>query len=151
MNSSNKNKIFRTPHGGTNAVTELINSLPLDEQKKMLSKMKEIDPDRTELIEAMLVGIDDVEFFTQEMVRELTSKVSIELLATALKNRPQRIKDHLMNHLSKNNQRDFQEMQQSKMLLSKVIDAQIKIVGIIKELLSKGKVVINKKNGDELV
>jgi len=138
--------------GGVGAVADLLNHLNPEENKKLFSEMEKMDPELTLKIKQNLVTLEDICFLSTDMIRVLLQSISLKDWGLALRMVSAEVKNHLLASVSQNMKQEILEILEGPpQKKSNVLEAQMKILEIMREKLEKGEIVILRGGKDEYI
>ena len=131
--------------GGVKEAAKMLMGLGGEARKKLLAEIQKRDPKMAEQLKSNLVSIEDIQFLTPGMLVALLREVDMELFGVALRTVDQDIVDKILNQLSTNMRLEINEGRKGKpMPVSKVEEAQEKVLEILKKKIEQGHIVIDK-------
>lgn len=131
--------------GGVKEAAKMLMGLGGEARKKLLEEIQKRDPKMAEQLKSNLVSIEDIQFLTPGMLVALLREVDMELFGVALRTVDQDIVDKILNQLSTNMRLEINEGRKGKpMPVSKVEEAQEKVLEILKKKIEQGHIVIDK-------
>ncbi len=137
---------------GFDEALKLLQLLGPSEQEKLLSQMALKEPKLVEKLKKSIVSFEDLQYLTPEMMRVLLQGVTTDELGLALKVASSELVTHICSFVSKNNERDIRSvLEGSPQAVSKVREAQEKIMTFVREKINTGEIVIDKSGSETLV
>ena len=131
--------------GGVKEAAKMLMGLGGEARKNLLEEIQKRDPKMAEQLKSNLVSIEDIQFLTPGMLVALLREVDMELFGVALRTVDQDIVDKILNQLSTNMRLEINEGRKGKpMPVSKVEEAQEKVLEILKKKIEQGHIVIDK-------
>jgi flagellar motor switch protein FliG len=138
--------------GGIDAAAELLNGLPPEQMKKIMSEIKARDPKTFELIEKSLVTMDDLKYLTPGMCIGLLRELNLSELGIALRGVSQEVTEHLFKMVSTNIRLEIEEGLKGKPVKVQLVgEAQQKILSLLRQKILKGEIVLSKGSSDTIV
>ena len=140
--------------GGVEPIADMLNLMDKSNEKNIMNKVEEKDPELAEEIRKLMFVFEDLVFVDDKGIQALLKEVDQQKLVLALKTSPEEIKAKLFKNMSGRAaqllQEDLEALGPTK--LSDVEKAQNEIVQKCKDLEAAGKVFISRgKDGDTLV
>ena len=140
--------------GGVEPIADMLNLMDKNNEKNIMSRVEEKDPELAEEIRKLMFVFEDLIFVDDKGIQNLLKEVDQQKLVVALKTAPEDIKTKLFKNMSnraaKLLEEDLEVLGPTK--LSDVEKAQSEIVQKAKDLEQQGKAFISRGgDGDELV
>ena len=140
--------------GGVEPIADMLNLMDKTNEKNIMNKVEEKDPELAEEIRKLMFVFEDLVFVDDKGIQSLLKEVDQQKLVVALKTAPEEIRAKLFKNMSGRAatllQEDLDALGPTK--LSDVEKAQNEIVQKCKDLEAAGKVFISRgKEGDALV
>ena len=140
--------------GGVEPIADMLNLMDKNNEKNILSRVEEKDPELAEEIRKLMFVFEDLVHVDDRGIQNLLKEVDNQKLVVALKTAPEEIKTKLFKNMSNRAatlmQEDLEALGPTK--LSDVEKAQSEIVAKCKELESQGKAFVSRGGeGDTLV
>ena len=140
--------------GGVEPIAEMLNLMDKNNEKNIMSRVEEKDPELAEEIRKLMFVFEDLVYVDDRGIQNLLKEVDNQKLVIALKTSPEEIKTKLFKNMSNRAatllKEDLDALGPTK--LSDVEKAQSEIVQKAKELESQGKAFISRGgDGDALV
>ena len=140
--------------GGVEPIADMLNLMDKTNEKNIMNRVEEKDPELAEEIRKLMFVFEDLVFVDDKGIQALLKEIDQQKLVIALKTAPEEIKAKLFKNMSGRAatliQEDLDALGPTK--LSDVEQAQSEIVQKTKDLEAAGKVFISRgKDGDALV
>jgi flagellar motor switch protein FliG len=140
--------------GGVEPIADMLNLMDNNNEKNIMSRVEEKDPELAEEIRKLMFVFEDLVYVDDKGIQNLLKEVDNQKLVIALKTAPEEIKIKLFKNMSNRAatllKEDLEALGPTK--LSDVEKAQAEIVMKAKELEAQGKVFISRGgDGDALV
>ena len=140
--------------GGVEPIAEMLNMMDKNNEKNIMSRVEEKDPELAEEIRKLMFVFEDLVFVDDRGIQNLLKEVDNQKLVIALKTSPEEVKTKLFGNMSNRAatllKEDLDALGPTK--LSDVEKAQSEIVQKAKELEGQGKAFISRGgDGDALV
>ena len=136
---------------GMKAATELLSSLNPVEQKKLLNKIAESEPEMAERLRRLMFSFNDLIYLTPNMLRDLLKNISLSVLGTALKIGSEELREFIFENVSKNMAMEIKDGLEGKLVpITQAQEAVEKIMEIARDKLERGEIVID-KSGEDVV
>ncbi|MBL6989315.1 MAG: flagellar motor switch protein FliG [Bacteriovoracaceae bacterium] len=140
--------------GGVEPIAEMLNVMDKNNEKNIMIRVEEKDPELAEEIRKLMFVFEDLKYIDDRGIQNLLKEVDNQKLVIALKTAPEEIKIKLFKNMSNRAstllKEDLDALGPTK--LSDVEKAQSEIVQKAKDLESQGKVFISRGGeGDTMV
>ena len=139
--------------GGIQPIVEMLNMMDKNNEKNVMSRVEEKDPDLAEEIWKLMFVFEDLVHVDDKGIQNLLKEVDQQKLVVALKTAPEDVKSKLFGNMSNRASDmlldDLESLGPTK--LSDVEAAQIEIVNKCKELEARGKAIIARGGEGELL
>ena len=140
--------------GGVEPIADMLNLMDKSNEKNIMNKVEDKDPELAEEIRKLMFVFEDLVFVDDKGIQNLLKEIDQSKLVIALKTAPEEIKAKLFKNMSGRAaqllQEDLDSLGPTK--LSDVEKAQNEIVQKAKDLEASGKAFISRgKDGDALV
>ncbi len=140
--------------GGIEPIADMLNLMDKTNEKNIMARVEEKDPELAEEIRKLMFVFEDVVYVDDRGIQELLKIVDNTKLVTALKTAPDDVKTKLFKNMSNRAatllKEDLESMGPTK--ISDVEKAQQEIVQQLKDLEAKGKALIARGGeGDSFV
>lgn len=134
-------------------IAEIFNNFERQIEAKFMSELEERDAETAERIRALMFTFEDMEKVDPVGIQTLLRAVDKEKLATALKGSSEDIKELFLGNMSERAAKIMREDIESMgpVRLKDVDEAQQYVIGIAKDLASKGDIFIADGSGEQLV
>ncbi len=137
---------------GLKAAIEMLQGLDLAAQQSVLADIARRDPEMAVKLKQNMVTFDDLQYLTVSMMKRLLQDIDMNDLGLALRGANQELTHHLLEMFSTNMKRDIEEVLKGKPVpLSKVMDAQRKIMDVVLRLKEKGEIILSKDKSTKYV
>lgn len=140
--------------GGVQPVAAMLNLLDKSTEKSVMGRVEEKDPELAEEIRKLMFVFEDIIYIDNLGVQELLKGIDNQKLIVALKTAPDDVKNKIFSNMSSRAASLMRDDLSSlgPMKLSDVEKAQQEIIQMIKDLESKGKIMVARgTDGDQLV
>lgn len=140
--------------GGVEPIAGMLNMMDKANEKNIMTRVEEKDPELAEEIRKLMFVFEDLIFVDDKGIQELLKTADSQKMVLALKTAPEEIKAKLFKNMSSRAagllQEDLEALGPTK--LSDVESAQQQIVQTVKDLEAKGKAIISRGGeGETLV
>ncbi len=140
--------------GGVEPIAEMLNLMDKNNEKNIMARVEEKDPELAEEIRKLMFVFEDLVYVDDRGIQNLLKEVDNQKLVIALKTSPEEVKAKLFKNMSNRAatllKEDLDALGPTK--LSDVEKAQSEIVQKAKELETQGKAFISRGgDGDSLV
>ncbi|MGF1757535.1 flagellar motor switch protein FliG [Photobacterium sagamiensis] len=127
---------------GTQKAGEIINRLQGEQSQKVLTGMKELDPELVAKLESQMYNFSILVRQTEETLERLVEEVDQELLATALKGCEQALQDKIFATMPKRAAQYLREAMEGKgrVRVSAVEEARAQLIITLRQLADAGEV-----------
>jgi len=139
--------------GGISALVEILNRVDRATEKAILETLGEKDPQLAEQIKNLMFVFEDIVLLDDRSVQLVLREVDTKELALALKNVGEEVANKVFRNMSKRAASMLQEEMEfmGPVRLRDVEAAQQRIVNIIRELESRGELIIARAGEEELI
>ncbi len=139
-------------NGGVKGAAKLLAGLDPVSRQRLFEELSKKDPKIVEILKKNMVSMEDLILLTVKMIQDLTREIQMKDLGMALRTEKEDLRSHFLNNVSKRMKEEVEEVLNGPAQpLSKVQEAQEKILSLIREKLEKGEIVLSKDNKDRLV
>ena len=139
-------------NGGVKGAAKLLAGLDPVSRQRLFEELSKKDPKIVEILKKNMVSMEDLILLTVKMIQDLTREIQMKDLGMALRTEKEDLRNHFLNNVSKRMKEEVEEVLNGPAQpLSKVQEAQEKILSLIREKLEKGEIVLSKDNKDRLV
>lgn len=140
--------------GGVEPIADMLNLMDKANEKNIMTRVEEKDPELAEEIRKLMFVFEDLIFVDDKGIQELLKTADSQKMVLALKTAPEEIKAKLFKNMSNRAagllKEDLDALGPTK--LSDVEAAQQEIVQTVKDLEAKGKAIISRGgDGETLV
>lgn len=140
--------------GGVEPIASMLNLMDKANEKNIMTRVEEKDPELAEEIRKLMFVFEDLIFVDDKGIQELLKTADSQKMVLALKTAPEEIKSKLFKNMSNRAatllKEDLEALGPTK--LSDVEAAQQEIVQAVKDLEAKGKAIISRGgDGETLV
>lgn len=133
--------------GGVKEAAKLLSGLDPEGRLRVLALIAQKDPEIAELLKKNLVEFKDLILMTPKMLTEFVTWINTDDLALSLKIEEDEVRKYFMSNLPKGLRRDIEDVLNGpKVEKSKVLEAQEKILQIVREKVDQGKLVLKRDN-----
>ena len=143
--------------GGAEAVAEILQLIPLSDEKMVMDSLMSESPEVGEEIGDLVFTFDHLSGISQqdmeEVVREVSKELDMDTLAKALKLADQAVADNIRGAMGMNVKKELDEIIEAipPMRVKDVEDEQRKILKMVKEMIYSGQIEIPTSGEEELV
>jgi len=139
-------------NGGVKGAAKLLAGLDPVSRQRLFDELSKKDPKIVEILKKNMVSMEDLILLTVKMIQDLTREIQMKDLGMALRTEKEELRDHFLNNISKRMKEEVEDiLNGSPQPLSKVQEAQEKILSLIRNKLEKGEIVLSKDSKDRLV
>tara|TARA_Y100001954_G_scaffold153005_1_gene162762 strand:- start:1424 stop:1852 length:429 start_codon:yes stop_codon:yes gene_type:complete len=139
-------------NGGVKGAAKLLAGLDPVSRQRLFEELSKKDPKIVEILKKNMVSMEDLILLTVKMIQDLTREIQMKDLGMALRTEKEDLRSHFLNNVSKRMKEEVEEVLNGPAQpLSKVQEAQEKILSLIREKMEKGEIVLSKDNKDRLV
>ena len=139
-------------NGGVKGAAKLLAGLDPVSRQRLFEELAKKDPKIVEILKKNMVSMEDLILLTVKMIQDLTREIQMKDLGMALRTEKEDLRDHFLNNISKRMKEEVEDVLNGPpQLLSKVQEAQEKILSLIIIKMEKGEVVLSKDSKDRLV
>lgn len=138
--------------GGVQNTVDILNSVDIGTEKRVLELLDEYDSELTEEIRKRMFAFEDIVKLDNKSIQKVLRETDNKELAIALKGTTPEVKEVVLSNLSVR-QKDMilEDMEfMGPVRIKDVEQAQQKIVNIIRALEDEGQIIIVRNEGDEL-
>ena len=136
--------------GGVEPIADMLNLMDKNNEKNIMSRVEEKDPELAEEIRKLMFVFEDLVYLDDRGIQALLKEVDQQKMVIALKTAPEELKTKLFKNMSNRAanllKEDLEALGPTK--LSDVEKAQTEIVQKAKDLEAQGKVFISRGGGD---
>jgi flagellar motor switch protein FliG len=137
---------------GIKGALKVLESLDPESRERILSTISEKDPVLAEELTNRLVTLEDLRYLTVKMLVDLTREINLSDLGLALRASSDELKNFILSNVSSSmNDEINQVLKGSPQAVSKVFEAQEKILKILKIKMERGEIVLDKNSNDPFV
>ena len=138
-------------NGGVKGAAKLLAGLDPVSRQRLFEELSKKDPKIVEILKKNMVSMEDLILLTVKMIQDLTREIQMKDLGMALRTEKEDLRSHFLNNVSKRMKEEVEEVLNGPAQpLSKVQEAQEKILSLIREKMEKGEIVLSKDNKDRL-
>lgn len=138
--------------GGIKEAAKMLQGLDPKARQSVLEQMIAMNPDLAEQIRTQMVTFEDLQYITPSMMRDLMRKIDMDNLALALRGTSPDLINKILGLVSSNVRKDMEDILKGKpQPLSKVQEAQAKIMEVVLVMVEKGELVLNPGDDEEYV
>lgn len=137
---------------GLKQAVDLLQRLDPKVREKIMDTISHKDAHTYQHLKSNMVVFQDLIFLTPKMTMELLREVSMEDLGLALRVADKNLQKHFLQNMSLNNQKDLNDILTGKPVpVSKVQEAQEKIMTLVHKKIERGEIVIDREGINKLV
>ena len=138
-----------TKVGGVAPVAEILNAIDKASETRILSTIEESNPDLAEQIRELMFTFEDLVMLEVSDLQKILRDVDMGRLAIALKTASDRLRTLLRSCLSKRAAETVAEELEyaGRVKLSEVEEAQLEIIGIVREMEANGEIDLTSLRG----
>jgi flagellar motor switch protein FliG len=139
--------------GGAKQVAEILNSIGNDVSQTIMDELEGQDVDLATSIKDLMFVFADVILLDDKSIQTLMKDVENADLVLALKGASESIKDKIYRNISKRQAEGIEDELSfmGPVKASAVVEAQQKIVNVIRKLDEEGQILIQGKGGDDII
>lgn len=138
--------------GGVDEAAKMLAGLGPERAKVLLEEIKLKNPEMAAALEKSMVVMSDLQYLTTTMMIELLRLVNIDDFALALRGVDKAVIQHVLSTVSKNMKRDIEDvLSGAPRRLSEVEEAQEKILAVVRDMVDKGQIIIDKDGSETMV
>ncbi|MDC1174902.1 FliG C-terminal domain-containing protein [Bacteriovoracaceae bacterium] len=136
-----------TFRGGIKEAAKLLTGLDPEGRVRVLELIAQKNPEIAELLKKNIVQMSDLSLMTPKMLTEFMGWIDTSVLALALKIESDDLIKFFTDQVSSGIKRDILDVLNGpKVEKSKVLEAQDKILTLVREKIDQGKLVLKKDN-----
>lgn len=137
---------------GIKGALKVLESLDPNSRDKIITLISEKDPKLAEELKSRLVSFEDLQFISIKMLVNLTREINLLDLGLGLRVSSDELKEFILGNISSGMKNEVnQTLNGVPQPVSKVHEAQEKVLKIVKEKITKGELVLNKNPNDPYV
>ncbi|SHH83596.1 flagellar motor switch protein FliG [Clostridium grantii] len=139
--------------GGVDTLVNILNSVTRTTEKNILDGINEKKPDLKDEIKAKLFTFEDIKLLDSNSIQKVLREVSIGEIALSIKGASEAVIDLMYKNISSRASAAVKEELEGMgpVKVSKVEEAQQKIVSTIRRLESEGEVIINRGGKSDVI
>lgn len=138
--------------GGVKASAKMLAGLAPDERTRILAEISKRDPNMAEALKKAMVTFEELNLLSIKQLQELLRSIQISDLALGLRAASNELKDHFYNILPKSLCRELDEVLMGPPKpLTKVLEAQEKVMVVVRAKLDRGELVLSRNNDEPMV
>ena len=139
--------------GGVDTLVNILNSVTRTTEKNILDGINEKKPDLKDEIKAKLFTFEDIKLLDSNSIQKVLREVSIGEIALSIKGASEAVIDLMYKNISSRASAAVKEELEGMgpVKVSKVEEAQQKIVSTIRKLESEGEVIINRGGKSDVI
>lgn len=137
---------------GIKGALKVLESLDPESRERILTTISEKDPVLAEELKNRLVTLEDLKFLTIKMLVDLTREINLSDLGLALRASSDELKSFILDNISSSMKDEVnQVLKGPPQSVSKVFEAQEKILKILKIKMERGEIILDKNSNDPYV
>ena len=138
--------------GGIKEAAAMLNALPPEQARRILSEIKAQDPQMAEELEKNLITMDDLRYITPTMLIGLLRDIPLPTFGLALRGVTKDVSEILLKMVSSNMKLEIEEgLTGPPRRMSEVSEAQQKVLQIVRSKVEKGEMVLSRSSSDTIV
>lgn len=136
---------------GSETLANILNRTDRDTERNIIELLEIQNPDLAENVRERMFMFEDLAILEDIDIRRILKEIDLKDLALSLKGAKQNIKDKIFSNMSQRAQSILQEDMEllGSVRTKDVLDVQVKIISIVKELEAKGEISFYRDNSDE--
>ena len=139
-----------TTVGGVETLVEIINRSPRPTERSILEWLDNTDPELAEQVRSQMFVFEDIVTIDDRSLQQVLREVEANDLATALKGSD--VRDKVVRNLSERAAENLsEEIELLGPVRTRTVEAQAKVVGIIRTLEESGVLTLTRGQDDEFV
>jgi flagellar motor switch protein FliG len=136
--------------GGPKEAAKMLAGLDREQREKALETIRKRDPKMAETLASLIVTIEDLQFITVNMLRELLTEIDLSDLGKVLRISSDELRVFVLSNVSSGMQKDLEDVLLGPpMPVSKVKESEDKILQIVRAKVDKGELIIKKDGSSE--
>jgi flagellar motor switch protein FliG len=136
--------------GGVKEAAKMLAGLDKSSRENVLKKISQVDPAMAESLKMNMVDFEDLKYMTQKMLIDFLKRINLNDLGLALRGSSEELRAFFLSNVSSGMKQDIMDhLKGPPQMLSKVQEAQMKIMDIAKEMEEKGEIILSRD--DEMV
>lgn len=140
------------PIKGMEQAIELLSSLKIEERERLLDLMSSKDPSTVAVLRNGLITLEDLRFLSVKMLQEFLREISLDQLGLALRISSAELKSFVYTHISSSMKRQLDDILLGPPKpVNIVLDAQDQIIQVMRQMVSKGQLIIDRSGNDPYV
>jgi flagellar motor switch protein FliG len=137
---------------GMGIAQEILNILKPMEQEKLLKALREKDAVLAKRLDEGRLTIEDLALLKPEMLAKLMQKVDAKDLGLSLRLGSENLRDFVLNNVSKGTKSDILEILNGPpQAVSEIEKSVEKILKVLKNMIEKGDIFLDKGGDDPLI
>lgn len=138
--------------GGVEQALELLSGLAHGEREKLLDIISSKDPTMASVLRNGLITLEDLRYLSVKMLQEFLREISLDQLALAMRISSPELKSFIYHHISSSMKRQIDDVLLGPPKpVNQVLDAQDAIIAVMKKMVDKGQLIIDRSGNDPLV
>lgn len=138
--------------GGVKEAAKMLAGLSKSAREKILDIISKKDPRMAEVLHKSMYTFEDLQYLTPLMLIELLREVKISDMGLALRISSNELKNFLLQNSPRGMRQEMEDILTGPpQLASSVEDAQERIMVIVRAMIEKGQLIINKSNSEKFV
>lgn len=137
---------------GIKGALKVLEALDPESRDNIINLISEKDPNLAEELKSRLITLEDLQFISIKMLVSLTREINLSDLGLALRVSSEELKGFILGNISSGMKDEINQTLKGPLkAVSKVLEAQEKILKIVKDKVEKGELVIDKNSKDPYV
>lgn len=136
--------------GGIKEAAKMLAGLDKSSRENVLKKISQVDPQMAENLKNNLIDFEDLRYMTKKMLIDFLKKIDLNELGLALRGSSKELRSFFLSNVSSGMRKDIENHLNGPLqMLSKVEEAQNKIIEIAKDMEQRGEIILS--DDDRLV
>jgi flagellar motor switch protein FliG len=138
--------------GGVIAAAKMLAGLEPLARQKVLAQIAKKDPQMAQALEKSMVRFEDLKLVSVKQMQDLLREVSLADIALGLRASSRELKDHFYQNLPKRLCQDLDDVLMGPPRpIDQVLEAQEKVLAVMRKKVSEGLLVLRESDDDPLV
>ena len=138
--------------GGIDEAVKMIQGLSREAGKKIIEDIRKRNPQMADTLEKRLLTMDDLQYLTDTMLISLLRDVDLAVFGLALRGVSPDVIESITSRVSTGIRLDIEDtLKGGPQPISKVEDAQMKILGVVRTKIELGHIIIDKDSSETYV
>jgi len=138
--------------GGIKEAAKLLAGLDRTSQRSILEIIEKKNPEMAQLLRDNMISLEDLQYLTVKMLQELLQEIKLADLGLALRISSKDLREHILLNVSKTIRKDLEDILTGPpQAVSKVEEAAMRVLDIVRDMADKGKLVLSKSGSEEYV